>query len=202
MSQKIGISLFVVFVFIVAGLGWVLMSNSEPVERIPRAPKKTEKKEWTFDDDISEIDLSVIAEEPSEPIKSKETLRRERLIQGEWRLTRRYTSFEAKFYEYDDSKQGYVTLSDNIFTLSVAGIDFSGEFEVLEPILLGSVPMNLHNSNEFLLHVMNMASSMSLVAKPHVFYWVEVRGNKLVLSHLGTHISKRKPPKEVLYFQR
>ena len=169
-------------------------------ERIARFKK--EKKEWTFDDDISGIDISMIQDDSLEPEKSAEVKRLERLMQGKWYLTNRYTSYEERFFRYDGSKKGYVILSDNLFTLSTAGIEFSGEFVVHEPFLLGSVSRNLPKSEQFLLHVMNFASSMSVGAQPHVYYWGEIRGDVLVLSNLGSHISKSNPPEELLFFER
>ena len=200
--QKFGIFICIVFLFTLAGV-WRLfiLLTPEPVERMPRG-KKPEHKEWSFNDDISGIDLSVIAEEPMQKEKSREVRRLERLIRGEWYLTRRYTSYEKRFFRYSGSKKGQVTLSDNMFVFSSAGIDFYGEFQVVEPILLGSVSANISDADQFLLHVMNMSSSMSLGVTPHVYYWGEVRGEKLILSKLGSHISRRLPPEEVLYFER
>ena len=139
-------------------------------------------------------------EEPEEaPTRSQHLLDLEESLQGEWILMSSYFWDKGKYNVTEETKQyrerEYLNFSQGRYSRVMdQGLYFSGDFVADDPIVLPKSISILKEAKVFLLHSMNVSSSISGFKKNHDFYHAELRDDQLVLFYLGTRLSSLETP--------
>ena len=160
---------------------------------VPEVPEDT----GFFDEEIPD----------EEPARAPHLLALEEALQGEWVLTESYFWDKGRYNAQQETSQyrdrEYLQFSqEQYFRVMDSGLFFSSRFAASDPVSIPQDVAVLPEAEVFLLHSMDVSSSISGFKRDHDFYHAELDEDQLVLFYLGTRLAHKERPIRGYRYQR